>query len=117
MGSAFNRGTRDRPNWYVKFKDSDGKWKMVPSHQPTKALAARWVGQIEARIATGKVGIEQPKNLPRCTELMDVWAKGLVNRNAGDDRSRLKRHVHPVFGNLTLPEVTQARIMEWIDRQ
>ncbi len=117
MGSAFNRGTRDRPNWYVKFKDRGGKWKMVPSHQPTKALASRYVGQIEGRIAAGKVGIEQPEKLSCCGDLMDLWSKGLVNRNAADDRTRLKRHVRPVFEALTLPEVTQARIMEWIDQQ
>lgn len=117
MGSAFNRGTRDRPNWYVKFKDRDGKWKMVPSHQPTKALAGRYVGQIESRIAAGKVGIEQPEKLPRCGELMETWAKGLVNRNAGDDRSRLKRDIRPVFEKLTLPEITHIRIMTWIDDQ
>lgn len=60
MGFALNRGTKDRPQWYVKFRDSDGKWKQKASHQPTRALALRFVADIEARVARGQAGIIKP---------------------------------------------------------
>ena len=37
MGTVFNRGTKDKPNWYVGFRDN-GRWVYKPSRQPTKAL-------------------------------------------------------------------------------
>ena len=58
MASVFNRGTRDRPNWNAKIKDRDGKWKMVPTKQRTKAKAVRWAAEKEAEIADGAVGAE-----------------------------------------------------------
>jgi hypothetical protein len=42
MGTAFNRGTKDKPNWYVGYHENE-KWKYRPSDQPTKALAKRFV--------------------------------------------------------------------------
>jgi hypothetical protein len=31
MASVFNRGTKDNPRLYFKFRDVDGKWKMRPA--------------------------------------------------------------------------------------
>jgi hypothetical protein len=42
MASVYNRGTKDRPNWWAKIKDSDGKWHPVATSQPTKEAAKRW---------------------------------------------------------------------------
>jgi integrase len=117
MGTVYNRGTRSKPNWYVAFKDAHGRRRALPSHQPTKFLAKRWLETIEARIANGKVGIEEPADEPRCETLMTRWAEGLRNRNARDDRSRLHRHLRPEFGERRITEITLAMVMEWIDRQ
>lgn len=56
MGTVYNRGTRSKPRWYVSFTDRDGTRRWVASKQPTKALARRFLDQIEARIADGLVG-------------------------------------------------------------
>lgn len=117
MGTVHNRGTRAKPNWYVIYKDRDGKRKWAPSHQPTKALARRYLEQIEARIADGLVGIETPQEKPGCHELLTQWASGLRNRNARDDQTRLKRHLLPKFGKLRLDEITLPLVMNWIDEQ
>lgn len=117
MGSVYNRGTRNKPNWYARYKDADGTWKSVPSHQPTKAQARRYVEEIEARIAAGKVGIEQPTQLAKCGDLMRQWSDALVNRNATDDRNRMRLHLLPVFEAKTVPEITLAVVMSWIDQQ
>jgi integrase len=58
VASIFNRGTRHRPLWYVKFKEH-GLWKMVPSHLPTKQRARRFAEDVEGRIAEGKPGIPE----------------------------------------------------------
>ncbi|MFZ5470568.1 MAG: hypothetical protein ACOZIN_14120 [Myxococcota bacterium] len=111
MGSVFNRGTRDNRNWFVKFKDRDGVWKMVPSNQPTKELARQYLAQIESNIAAGKVGIQRTEDFRRCDDLMKQWAATITNRNAHEDRGRMAKHLLPVFGSILLPDVTLAVVM------
>ena len=50
MGTVFNRGSKDKPNWYVGYR-VDGRWVYKPSQQATKAQAKRWVAEIESRLA------------------------------------------------------------------
>lgn len=57
VASVYNRGTRQSPNWWVKYRDENGKWCAVASGQPNKELAKTWVATIESRIANGQVGI------------------------------------------------------------
>src|SRR4051812_22686775 len=57
MGSVYNRGTKRAPNWWVKYKDKNGKWRSIASDQPTRDNAKIFVGAIEARIKNGQVGI------------------------------------------------------------
>jgi integrase len=56
MASVFNRGTKHRPLWYVKYKEG-GAWKMVPSHLRTKQKARRFAELAEERVANGLVGV------------------------------------------------------------
>ena len=46
--------------WYVRYVDRDGRRKQRASHQPTKEQARRLLIEIEARIARGQAGLEQP---------------------------------------------------------
>lgn len=118
MGSVFNRGkSRTKPNWYVKFKNLDGEWKMLPSGQPTKAAAKGWLSVIEARVKNGLVGLPERRDEPKCGPLMQEWAVGLTNRNRNDDRNRLRLHLLPVFADRRVSDVTIKSIMEWLDRQ
>ena len=80
MAHVYNRGTKHDPNWYVRFRDIDGRWLSRPCHQQTKALAEAYAHQIAARIAAGKVGIETPDKEPPCRDLMETWAASLMNR-------------------------------------
>src|SRR4051794_23771089 len=72
MGDVRNRGTRDRPMWYCRYVDVDGKRKERATHQPTKALAQRYVAEIEARIARGEVGIIEPTSEERARRTVTV---------------------------------------------
>ena len=61
MGSVNNRGTKDHPNYYCRYVDLDGKRKQVRTKQPTKALAMRFLADIESRVARGEPGIPDRK--------------------------------------------------------
>ena len=116
MGTVFNRGTKDKPNWYVGYRES-GRWIYKPSRRSTKAQAKRWVQEIESRIARGQVGIEDDEDAPAFKPAFDSFLDGLTNRNADDDRSRGRRHLLPKFGRMKLASVALANVMEWIDEQ
>lgn len=59
MVCVYNRGTKDRPNWWVKFKDEDGVWRRKATYQPSKEAAKRYAYEVAARIARGLVGIPE----------------------------------------------------------
>ena len=117
MGSVFNRGTRGSPNWYLKYKDEQGRWRAVPSHQPTKTAARQLLAQIESNIAKGRAGLVELSTSPSCGPLMEEWASGLHNRSARDDRTRLTRHVLPRFQDCPIAHVDLAMLMTWLDEQ
>ncbi len=117
MGSVYNRGSRSKPNWYVSYRDVDGGWKARPSRQPTKAQAEAVLREIEARIARGRVGLEEPRAIPLAGTLMEKWLETLANRNAADDRTRLRRHVLPTFRGTRITDINLAAVMKWIDAQ
>ena len=116
MGTVFNRGSKDAPNWYVGYREN-GRWVYKASRQPTKALAKRFVGEIEARISRGLVGMEDADDAPLFKGLFQSFLDGLVNRNADDDRSRGRRHLAPKFDRMLLADVDLGAVMEWIDEQ
>ncbi len=114
MGSVINRGSRSKPNWYIKFKDVDGRWKARPSKQPTKEQAKAYLREVEAR---GALGIPELQASPLCQPLMEEWLASLTNRNAQDDRSRCRRELLPTFGATRLSDVTLPAVMKWLDAQ
>lgn len=60
MGYLRNRGTRQTPEWYIRFKDVDGKWKQRHSKQTTKDKAREVLAAAEERVKRGLVGIPDP---------------------------------------------------------
>lgn len=60
MATVSNRGTKERPLWYCRYKDVDGKRKHRPTGQTTKAAAVRFAAELEARIHRGTIGIPEP---------------------------------------------------------
>jgi integrase len=117
VGDVLNRGTKDRPLWYCRYVDIDGKRRHKPTHQPTRALAQRYLAEVEARIARGLIGIpeQQADSAPVVGQLMEEWAAGLTNRSACNDQSRIRRHLLPVFGKLTISSLDLRAVMKWID--
>lgn len=62
MGEVIRREKDGRfIGWYVRYRDADGKRKQRATHQPSHALARRYLVEVEARIARGLVGIPEPE--------------------------------------------------------
>lgn len=63
--------------WYLRYVDSDGKRKQRASHQPSAALARRMLVEIEARIARGRAGLEEPSRTElTLAELIERFCNG-----------------------------------------
>jgi integrase len=95
---------------------SDPQVVAFPAKRADQGQAVGRDFPIKARIAAGKFGVERPEETHRCGPLMEEWMAALSNRNAQDDRSRVRRHLLPVFADLTLKAVTLPVVMRWIDR-
>ena len=122
MGCVFNRGKRHRPRWYVKYRDLDGQWKMVPSRQPSKKKAQIYVGKIESRVANGKIGIPEPS--PEEVKRDRITVKELVAKFQKDyssprvkDAKKYRRyvgytlhHLTGELGHLRAAEVTRLHL-------
>ena len=115
MGTVYNRGSKHAPRWWVGYKQADGSWQYEASGQPTKELARRFLLQIESNIAAGRVGIEPKGEARTMGALFTEWEPTLSNRNASDDRVRIRRHLRPMFGSMLVRDCTLAVVMRWID--
>lgn len=56
-GGIGNRGTKEQAQWYCKFRDIDGKWKVKHTHQPSKEEARKFLAEIKGRVARGLLGL------------------------------------------------------------
>jgi len=116
VGDVLNRGTRDRPRWYCRYVDTDGRRKQKATHQPTKQEAERFLAAIEARIARGEVGIIEPT--PEERSRKSITVRELLQRFLGEiegvdsyappkikDLDRYRRSARSVFKLWILPSV------------
>jgi integrase len=129
MGDVKNRGSKDCPKWYCRYKDIDGKRKHRPTHQPTKALAMRFVVEVEARIARGLVGIPEPTTPER--QGMALTLAGLAERFIREanpptkDPKRYRafmcyligKHVVPSIGEMPIAALKAGQVEVLRDRK
>lgn len=129
MGDVHNRGTRDQPMWYCRYIDLDGKRKHRPTHQPTKALAMRYVAEVEARVARGLAGILEPTAPERQGKALTLRAlaeRFVVEANPptkDPDRYRtwlrytLGKHALPELGMLPIASLKPGQVEAFRDRK
>lgn len=105
--------------WYVRYLDVDGQRKQRASHQPTKALARRWLLEIEARVARGAIGIPEPELAERELTLAELCEGflGSYNRPRIKDLARYKsetqtalRRLLPALGDRPVSSIKQADV-------
>lgn len=65
LASVYNRGTKNKPNWWIKYKDSSGAWRRKPTKQLTKEAAKRYGAEVVARVARNIIGIPDSDQLER----------------------------------------------------
>lgn len=87
MASVSNRGTKDKPQWYVRFVDLDGKRKNRPTHQLTRKDAEQFGRELEARVARGESAFpDQRAQRAKLLTVRELTERFLVEYNP----SRLK---------------------------
>ncbi|MFI5229220.1 MAG: tyrosine-type recombinase/integrase [Gemmatimonadales bacterium] len=117
------------PMWYVRFRDTDGKWKQRASHQPTRAAAQAFLEAIRARVRRGDVGMIEPT--PEQRERKTITTAELARRFLGevegepgyappriksisnyrrDARSMFKVRILPLFGSIPAASITHLDV-------
>jgi integrase len=109
--------------WYVRFRDADGRRKQRASHQPSHALARRFLLEVEGRIARGLVGIpELASSAPTVAALCARWLeeyRGPGIKDLGRYRAQARlglRRVLPHLGEVRLDQLTRLVIEQARDR-
>jgi integrase len=116
MASAFNRGTREAPRWFARFRDLEGVWRVRRVRVETRREALRIAHKLEGQAERRRYGLEAPEAADEPVGvLLARWADGLTNRSAYDDRSRVRRWIVPRWGRARFSEITLAAIMLWLD--
>lgn len=84
-----NRGTREQPAWYARFTDELGVRRTIPTHQPSKELARRFLAEIRARVARGEAAIPEVSKEQKQQRALTV--RELCNKfTEGYSRPRIK---------------------------
>lgn len=131
MGDVRNRGTRERPRWYCRYLDIDGRRKQRATGAPTKAAALRVLADIEERVAQGLPGCERSSAAATPTpasitvaELARRFLEGYAPPRIKDldeyrrqVRSVLERRVLPELGTRVAASVTAADVEQLRDRE
>lgn len=117
MASVYNRGSKDRPNWYVRFKDIDGKWKGAPSGQPTKELARQYGSHISARVKRQEIGIPETEStvqhaltVGQLFERFLAEYHGLTVRNLRKYKDHLRASYHGRIQRYPLASLPAAKV-------
>lgn len=124
MGTIYNRGTRAKPNWWIKWTAPDG----TPSYRGIGAdrqLADKVLKKIEADIIAGTYNLPKaPGDYPFFKEQSAVWLKtrSAIGKNGlpavrswKDDRARIKHYLDPFFGEMRLNEIHKAEVRAFIE--
>jgi hypothetical protein len=126
MASIFERpGKRGATKFYVKYALGGGQFTRkldTACHlrgEKAKREARSELGRVEQALREGRDpfpegSVVQPKPVETVGQLLDRWSLSLTNRNADDDRSRVKTYLRPRFGELLLADVDLPAVMNWI---
>lgn len=93
MGDIVRKSKNGRfIGWYVRYIDIDGRRKQRACHQPSRALARRFLLQVEGRVARGVLGIpERAAAAPSVAALCARWLEEYQNPKI-KDLARYRRH-------------------------
>jgi integrase len=130
VGDIVRRGTKDRPRFYVRYVDADGRRKQrAVKGAVTKAEAQKVLSAVETRIANGKVGIEEPtpeemaRNTITVKALGERFAKEYSSPKLKDPKryhqeasNILALRVYPHLGDHAAAAVTALEVEQMRDK-
>jgi integrase len=111
MGSIINRGTKADPKWYVKYRERDGRQKMVNTYATSKEKARAFLRSAEENVAQGRVGVEKRGEERTFGELAAHWLKvhSATLESHADNVGRME-HLMKAFGKVPVSGVTAERV-------
>src|SRR6267143_4494528 len=128
MGCVYNRGTRAKPNYWIRWRENGvNRFQHIGED---KALAKSTMAQIEGNRQKKKLsrryGIETEPvpPAPLFNPVADEWIKMRSTIGADgqpafrawrDDQTRLKKHLRPRYGNRHLDEITVDDVRKLIE--
>ncbi len=129
MGDIIKRKGKDgRTRYYARYLDTDGKRKMRATNQTSERDAKRYLGEVEARIARGKIGIPEPtpEELARQSITVKEIGDAFVERYASPKikdrhaymnqvRAALNARINPTLGHHPAAAVTSLDVERWRD--
>jgi len=107
---------RKRGTWYLRVKDSTGRWVARASEAKTKAEARRLAEDLERKAERVRLGLELPPPVDgggTLAELMTWWLETCSASSSSHERNRSTVRAHLLAGELaglSLVEVTAPRI-------
>src|SRR5215831_8537690 len=121
MASIVRRGSRSEPRFFAKWSitTADGekkqRWRLLPGIVTLKDARAA-LPEIERKVAEGnREPLAQPPEPKSAESLLLKWADTLTNRNAGNDRTMVRRYLIPRFGRMVLEEITIKAVLDWLE--
>lgn len=122
MGSVYDRGTANRPNVWITWREGGKKQFEQIGKAPlglTKAAAKRRKRDLEQkarrRLAEIELGDGPRVDYPLIRDAGPKWASERTNRSADHDRTRMRKHVVPHLGHLRLDEVGTGELLAMMD--
>jgi integrase len=114
MASIYNKGTRTRPIWYVKWREAGRQCYQRVGHD--REVAVRLALKIESDLVEGRYGIarREPVQFPTFASAATKWierrrtpdAEGRpMVRSWKADQTRLKRYIIPFVGQKRLDQL------------
>lgn len=115
MASVFNRGSKDKPRWFIRLKDENGVWRSRRTFQQTKKEASAVARALEAQGERRRFGLEAPAHAALSVhELMERFANGLTNRSAHNDAVAIRSSLIPRFGAMVIGDLRRRSVIEWL---
>jgi len=115
MPSVFKRGAR----WYLKYKDTTGRWCTRPTTADTKTDAKRLATDLERQAERQRLGLEPLPSDDASTlgDLLRWWEDSYFRQTPAYSRSRGTFHRHLVgspLSKLSIREITSGRVEQFV---
>ena len=97
--------------WRIRWTDAEGRRQSETYHDKADADLALKRHEVEAEeVRRGLCGLTASHHT--FGEVCDYWLerRATRKRSAKDDRSIIRRHLRPTFGDLSLADVTISRV-------